>query len=105
MGKATDPTVTLLNTSAADVAQNNATYVDLDTCDKAVFSIDLTGTATVTLDFDLHGDNSVIVQEAFTADAQKVLDDPCGRVKAWSNGVGANEAAVVKMRKIYNSGR
>jgi hypothetical protein len=101
MSKKAENSIVLLQADEADVAESAATYVEFGSCDKALFTIDLTGTATVTLDFDLHGDGSVIVQEAFTADAEKMLDDPYGRVKAWSSGVSAGESATVKMARIF----
>ena len=85
-----------------NVSSANATAYNLDGCDQAIFSIDKIGNnATIYLDFDLNGDNTVVVQESFTADDQKVLDDPCGKVKAWCSGATAGEGAKVYMRKVY----
>lgn len=105
MARTIDNPTTICNTSAADVAQDAAAYYDFKGCDQALFIVDITGTATVTLDFDLNGDGSIIMQEEFTSDDQKVLDDPAGRVRAWTNGVGGGEAAVVYMRRIYHHNR
>jgi len=105
MARTIDAPTTILNTVAADVDQGDAVYYDFKGCDQALFSIDITGTLDVTLDFDLNGDGSVIMQETFSSDDQKILDDPAGRVRAWTNGCGAAEAAVVYMRRIYHHNR
>lgn len=101
MSKRISQNTIILNADAADVAENDAVYHSIEGWDEVLFSVDITGTVTVTLDFDINGDGTVIVQEAFTSDSQKILDDPSGRVKAWCSGCGAEEAAVVYMRKKY----
>jgi hypothetical protein len=92
---------TILNASG-NVTANNATYYSIDGCDQVMFTIDKTGSnVNIHLNFDLNGDDSIIVQENFTTDDQKVLDDPMGRVKAWCDGWSAGETAKVYMRKVY----
>jgi hypothetical protein len=101
MSRTIEKTQIILNANAADVAQANGTWHNLEGCDQILFDIQFVGNGTVSLDFDLHNNNAATSQSNYTANAQVVLDDPMGQVRAWSNGIAANESAVVNMRRIF----
>lgn len=101
MSKTIEAPIVILNQAAADIAAANATWHSVDGADQVIFEISVTGTANATLDFDLMNSNSVSSNNTFTASNSYVLDDPAGQVRAWSDGVGANEAAVIKMRRVF----
>jgi hypothetical protein len=101
MSREVEGAIQILNANGADVAQNNATWYDLDGADQVVFAIRITGTANATLDFDPMGDETVSSNNTYTSSNTQVLDDPCGKVRAWSADVSANESSEVLMRKIY----
>lgn len=105
MSRKIGPNVTILAASAADVAQNNATWYNIEGPDQVFFDIAFTGNGTVTLDFDQLNGNNATSQSNYTANAQVVLDDPMGQVRSWSNGIAGGEAATVKMRRIFWNSR
>lgn len=95
------PSLTICNAANADVAAANASWYDAKYADKLVFNITITGTANATLDFDFSGNNVASNSQTFNNSNQLVLDDPCKQVRAYSNNVGANEAVLVEMQRIY----
>lgn len=101
MSRQIGDSITILNANAADVTQANAAWHNMAEPDQVVFDVAITGTATVTLDFDFHGTNAATRSENFAASNQYVLDDPAKQVRAYSNNCGANEACVVQMQRIY----
>lgn len=92
---------TILSTSAADVAQNDATLYDIEGADQVLVDVQITGTLTCTIDFDIHGDASSIAQQEFTSSSQYVQDDPMGNIRAWTNGCGGGESCTVKIRSVF----
>ena len=105
MSRQIENSKTILSASAADVAAANATWYDIEGPDQIAFDIQITGAVNVKLDFDLHNNNSASSQSEYTANAQVVLDDPMGQVRAFCNNCGAGEAATVKMRRIFHNQR
>lgn len=93
--------ITILNTANADVAQNNGTWYNVGQADQLVFDIQITGTATASIDFGFHGNNTATTTSNFNASNTYVLDDPTKQVRGWSNGVGNNESAVIIMQEIF----
>lgn len=101
MSQTAEQAITIINTAGADVAQNNGTWYNVNDCDKVLFQIDIVGTADAKIDLDPMGGNSAGSTLTYSANNSYVLDDPAGQIRAWSNGVAANESVTVKMRRIY----
>lgn len=95
---------TILNTTAADVAQGSATWYNVEGADKLIFKVAITGTLTVNLDFDLSGADDYVTQTA-TSSQTLVCDDPCVRVRAYTSGCSTGESASVQLYESLGEGR
>lgn len=99
------PKVTILDVSTADVDQGDAVWYTVEGSDKVLIFITISGSITVGLDLDVNGDASKIVSlGTFTSSDEKVLDDPCGRIRAYTTGWGSGDTAVVQIRNVYEKG-
>jgi hypothetical protein len=96
-----DP-ITVLNTSAAEVTSGDAPWYNVKTAYKVIFFITITGTCDVIIEMDALGDGTkVVALGTYSATDEKVLDDPCGRIRVYTSGCGGGDTARVDMVKVY----
>lgn len=96
----------ILNADGADVVEGSASWFSIEGANKVLIFIDISGSLTVYLKMDAFGTGTEVVDlGSFTASDQKVLDDPTGRMKAYTNGCGVGETAKVTIRRVYELGR
>lgn len=94
-------TKTILNFTYVD-ADEEGEWFDVSDCDKVIFEVDVADACPVKLQLDTAGDEGNIIElGSYTANAEKVMDDPVGYVRAITSGAGASDTAVVKMHMIY----